>query len=282
MRSKELKVSQLSDYYVYAPSALAKKIYLYPLSTGFFIYEPDYFISRKSFDSFLIMYISKGFCDIETPTFKGTAKAGQFIFIDCHQPHCYGNSDSWEASWLHFDGVLAKDYYREITTHYGYILSPNNPNVLCHSMNKICDCFRNSTPIIESSISEYITNILNGFLVPAATNKNSFLYNNIIADSISYINEHFHETISLESLSEKANLSPFHFTRVFAKETGFTPHHYIISTRISAAKFMLRSSETSIKDIAFNTGFNSESNFCSTFKKWEKITPSQYRNKILS
>ena len=44
MRSKELKVSQLSDYYVYAPSALAKKIYLYPLSTGFFIYEPDYFI----------------------------------------------------------------------------------------------------------------------------------------------------------------------------------------------------------------------------------------------
>ena len=36
MRSKELKVSQLSDYYVYAPSALAKKIYLYPLSTGFF------------------------------------------------------------------------------------------------------------------------------------------------------------------------------------------------------------------------------------------------------
>lgn len=282
MRSQELKVSPSSDYYVYAPSILAKKLYLYPLSVGYFIYEADYHISRNSFDSFLIMYISKGSCDITTDGHNYHADTGQFVFLDCYIPHCYGSQNAWEAAWLHFDGTLAREYFQEITSHYGYVLSPDNPKALSHSMDKICNYFRESKPIVEPSISTHITNILNGFLVPATENKKSMIYTHTIADSISYINEHFHEPISLDSLAEKANMSLFHFTRIFAKETGVTPHQYLISTRISAAKFMLKSSETSIKDIAFSTGFNSESSFCSTFKKWEGMTPSQYRNRILS
>ncbi len=105
-------------------------------------------------------------------------------------------------------------------------------------------------------------------------------YSHVIADSISYINEHFHEPLSLESLARKVNLSPFHFIRIFSKETGVTPHQYLINTRISAAKFLLKSSEASIKDIAFSTGFKSESSFCSTFKNWENTTPSLYRNDL--
>lgn len=282
MRSQELKVSPLSDYYVYAPSTLAKRLYLYPLSTGYFIYEPDYFISRNSFDSFLIMYIAKGNCDITTNGKTYHAKTGQFVLLDCYVPHRYGNKGAWEAAWLHFDGPLAREYFEEISSHYGLILTPDNPTSLSHLMDKICNFFRKTSPIVEPTLSSYITNILNGLLVPAPENRKSFSYTNTVADSISYINEHFHEQISLEALAEKATLSPFHFTRIFAKETGFTPHQYLISTRISAAKFMLKSSETSIKDIAFSIGFNSESSFCSTFKKWEKVTPSQYREDILS
>lgn len=64
MRSTEFKVSPQSDYYVYTPSALARKLYLYPLLTGYFIYEPSYFIERNHFDNFLIMYIAKGTCTV--------------------------------------------------------------------------------------------------------------------------------------------------------------------------------------------------------------------------
>lgn len=281
MRSQELKVSPLSDYYVYAPSILAKKLYLYPVCVGYFIYEPDYHISRNSFDSFLIMYISKGSCDIMVNDCSYRAEAGQFVLLDCYVPHRYGSADAWEAAWLHFDGTLARDYYQEITSHYGNVLSPDNPKALAHSLDNICNYFRNSSPIIEPDISSHITSILNGLMVPAPENKRSLIHTHTVADTISYINEHFHEPIFLDVLADKANLSPFHFTRIFTRETGVTPHQYVISTRISAAKFMLKSSETSIKDIAFSTGFNSESSFCSTFKKWEKITPSQYRNNIL-
>lgn len=280
MRSQELKISPQSDYYVYVPSALAKKLYLYPVSVGYFIYEPDYFISRNNFDSFLIMHIAKGTCHINTEGKNYKANAGQFVLLDCYIPHKYGSPDAWEATWIHFDGPLAREYFKEITGNYGHVISPNNPTALSHSMGKIYDSFHNALPINESKLSGYLTNVLDGFL-SAPENKKSFLHTVTIADSVAYINEHFHEPISLDELAAKAGLSQFHFTRIFTKETGFTPHQYLINTRISAARFMLKSSETSVKDIAFSTGFNSESSFCSTFKKWEKKTPSQYRDEIL-
>lgn len=282
MRSQELKVSPRSDYYVYAPSALAKRLYLYPLSVGYFIYEPDYHISRNSFDSFLIMYITKGSCDVEAEGKSFTVKSGEFVLLDCYVPHRYGSDDAWEAAWLHFDGTLAREYFQEIVSHYSHVLNPYKPKSLAHEMDNICNLFRNAAPIVEPTLSNYITSLLNGLLLPAPANKKSFAYTATVADSVSFINEHFSEPISLEEMAEKANLSLYHFTRIFTKETGFTPHQYLINTRISAAKFMLKSSETSIKDIAFSTGFNSESNFCSTFKKWLDLTPSQYRNNILS
>lgn len=278
MRSYELKVLPQSDYYVYAPSAIAQKLYLYPVSIGHFFYEAGYFINRNNFDSFLIMNIKKGSCSITTKNSRSVAHAGDFVLLDCYTPHSYGSKDAWEAVWLHFDGKLARDYYHEITSKHGYVLSPDKPEELSLIMEKICNSFRNSEPIVETVFSNDITHILNAFLFSSSEGKKALTYNTTIADSISFINENFDKPISLETIAEKANLSLYHFTRIFARDTGLTPHQYLINTRISAAKFLLKTTDTPVKDIAFSTGFNSESSFCSTFKKWENMTPSQYRN----
>ena len=70
---------------------------------------------------------------------------------------------------------------------------------------------------------------------------------------------------------------PDHFLRVFKRETGFTPHEYVINTRLSNARYLLRNTAMSVKDICFSCGFSSESAFCITFKKRAKMTPAQYR-----
>ncbi|WP_425501862.1 helix-turn-helix domain-containing protein [Paraliobacillus salinarum] len=84
----------------------------------------------------------------------------------------------------------------------------------------------------------------------------------------------------METLAKKANSSTYHFIRTFTKETGVTPYQYVMNTRIAAARFLLKASDASIKDIAFSTGFQSESSFCTCFKKIEQLTPSQYRKQI--
>lgn len=277
MHSQELKISPLSDYYVYTPSTLAQKLFLYPISVGHFIYEPGYKLRRNHFDSFLIMYISKGVVEILSNDDIFYARTGDFVLLDCYALHGYKSSRSWEALWLHFDGPLARNYFQEISARFGLILNPANPKTLTHTLGRIYTTFRSSSPIIESVLSDNITSLLNSLLIPSPEKHSSFFHAQTIAESIAFINEHFREQISLEELSSRASLSLYHFTRLFAKETGFTPHQYLLHTRIAAAKFMLTSSKSSIKDIGFEIGFNSESSFCSTFKKWVGLTPSQYR-----
>lgn len=278
MRSYENHVSSKSDYYTYTASSAAKNLFFYPLHIGYFYYEPDYHIKRKSFDSFLILLVTKGACEIRSNHAAFTVEKGSVALIDCYAPHEYGSSKGWEASWLHFDGPLARGYYEHITQMSGNMITPHNLSTVEHALHKICNTFRNGSPIREAIISKYITNILTEFILSGAKTNVPANHVSSLEDTISYINEHFARPLTLEELAKKASLSPFYFTRVFTRETGMTPHQYLIATRINSAKFLLKSTDVPIKEIAFNCGFSSESSFCSTFKKWEKVTPSEYRS----
>lgn len=99
-----------------------------------------------------------------------------------------------------------------------------------------------------------------------------------MADITSYINEHFAEDITIKDLAERALLSPYHFIRLFKKQVGFTPHEYLVNTRINTARYLLKNTGMSTKDICFQCGFSSESVFCNAFKKNTGQTPSAYRS----
>ncbi|MCA5960134.1 helix-turn-helix transcriptional regulator [Blautia sp. RD014234] len=61
------------------------------------------------------------------------------------------------------------------------------------------------------------------------------------------------------------------------KETGMTPHSYLTSIRLQQAVYYLKTTNRTIKDIAYACGFQSENSFCITFKKQIGYTPSEYR-----
>ncbi|WP_226889103.1 AraC family transcriptional regulator [Nostoc sp. MG11] len=90
-----------------------------------------------------------------------------------------------------------------------------------------------------------------------------------------YLEDHYDQEISLEQLSQIANLSPFHLNRSFRKNFGMPPHAYQIQVRILQAKRLLRK-EWSINKVAAETGFASQSHFGSHFKRLVCVTPRQY------
>ena len=278
MHSIEYGVGPDSDYYLYQPSAIASKIYLYPLVLGAYHYQPGYHLKRSSYNSFLLMYIEKGTCQFYRNDQVENVSQNQILLLDCYQSHEYGFQSDSTVYWIHFDGPLARNYYDLITANQGNIISSGNLYSVVHDMTKILNMFRNSEPIREARVSSYLTQLLTTLLNIRSDARNNFSHSQIVENSLVYINEHFSEPLSLETLAVNSNMSLFHFTRVFTAETGFTPHQYLIATRINSAKFLLRTSNISIKEIAFSSGFNSESSFCSTFKKWEHTTPGEYRN----
>jgi AraC-like DNA-binding protein len=224
------------------------------------------------------MYIEKGSLTLEFEGHTRQIEAGSFVLIDCYKPHSYYSDQGWESIWCHFDGPTARAYYETIVSHLSNVFSLVNPYPIISKLESIYHTFLDGSVIKEPLMSKFINDILTAFLLYTPQGKNASNYLNMAQEIISYINEHFTEDISVDTLAERAGLSVYHFIRTFKKETGFTPHEYIINTRLNTAKYLLQNSKLPVKDICFNTGFSSESVFCSAFKKHLNVTPTQYRN----
>ncbi len=281
MYSKEKLVSPVSDYYIHTPAANTRDLFLYPTITGYFKYEAGYHLYRESFDSFLCMYIKKGKCVIEINDKSYTAAQGQIVLIDCYGPHSYGSKTGWEAVWFHFDGSLARRYYGEITKEKGSVITLSSNYRFEKYIDKLYTSFKNGASVNDAVLNNWIVNILTQLLTSGVKPENINGSGDAIEDIVSYINDNLTGELSLEDLAKRANISLYHFLRVFKKETGYTPHDYIVTTKINHAKYLLSTTTMSSKDICYHLGFGSESAFCSTFRKKVNMTPQEYRESVL-
>jgi AraC family transcriptional regulator len=94
---------------------------------------------------------------------------------------------------------------------------------------------------------------------------------------IDLVESRFAEPISLGELAAEACLSPFHFSRLFQKATGLSPHRYITERRIQEAKANLSAGRLSLVEVALEAGFGSQGNFNRIFRKHTGLTPGQFR-----
>jgi len=258
---------------------VAKNNFFYPINTGFFSYEPGYRLKRSSYDSFLFMFIKKGSCKGETGGKKFTAHEGQIVFLNCYISQTYYSDVGWDAEWLHFDGILAKQYFELLNGEENPVITLKDTYRFEKYLRRIYLVFRQNEPIKEAVLNNWIVNLLTELLSTRDQQDSSSQPVEMTEDIIAYIREHLTENLSLDFLAEKANLSPFYFTRLFKKETGFTPHEYVIASRVNNAKYFLKRTAYTIKEICYMTGFSSESSFCTTFRKKVGVTPNDYREK---
>jgi AraC family transcriptional regulator len=100
-------------------------------------------------------------------------------------------------------------------------------------------------------------------------------------DTIFAALEHIERTSAQEhSLSEVAcfvGLSPYHFLRLFKRETGVTPHRHLTQTRLRKAIELLRDTSQPVTEIASTVGFGDLSNFINYFGREIGCSPSQFR-----
>jgi transcriptional regulator GlxA family with amidase domain len=98
-----------------------------------------------------------------------------------------------------------------------------------------------------------------------------------IHEVMTFLNANYNSNYSTSEIAKIANLSPFHFIRVFKSQTGKTPYEYLLNLRIGKAQKMLGDKRHSITEICFLCGFSNLSHFATAFKKHTGMTPSQYR-----
>jgi len=100
-------------------------------------------------------------------------------------------------------------------------------------------------------------------------------------DVFQYAMDHFNEPITLEEISEKANMSKNAFCRYFKKRTNKTFFQFLIEIRIeNACKLLYKEKELSVALISELCGFQNIANFNRKFKELKNMTPSQYKSQF--
>lgn len=95
------------------------------------------------------------------------------------------------------------------------------------------------------------------------------------------VDEHTNDKISLEWVAEQLYISPCYLSILFGKETGMTFKEYLIKSRLFHAKELLLNEHYKIYQIAKMVGYSDARYFSDLFRKYEGLTPFEYRKKVI-
>lgn len=98
-----------------------------------------------------------------------------------------------------------------------------------------------------------------------------------IREAIGYIEENITEDLSVYTIANKVNISPFYFQKGFAMLCGYSLSEYIRMRRLALAGSEVLSTNEKIIDIAIKYGYDSPDSFTKAFTRFHGVTPSAVR-----
>lgn len=101
-----------------------------------------------------------------------------------------------------------------------------------------------------------------------------------ISEIVEFINESYRQPISLDFVAKAHFVSPFHFSRMFKRVTGFTFVEYVNTVRIREAQRLLKETQWKVTRIAETVGYENIGHFGRVFKKVTKTNPLDYRKSV--
>jgi AraC-type DNA-binding domain-containing proteins len=104
--------------------------------------------------------------------------------------------------------------------------------------------------------------------------------NRLAERAAAYIQHHYREDITNETLAEALHFHPNYIVRSMKKKYGATPSHYLLEFRLERAKRLLLSTEWPIERIADEVGFRYAPYFSACFKRKLGVSPLRYRKQF--
>ncbi len=127
----------------------------------------------------------------------------------------------------------------------------------------------------RSRIIEIIT-LLNKYILMSDKPHQTTHITPVIDEVFTYINHHYNEPLTLDSLANRFFLNKSTLSKMFKKQLMLTVHEYITMKRINTAKLLIEEGAYPSK-VYLDVGFSDYSTFYRAFKKLEQISPEQFR-----
>nr|MDA3846629.1 AraC family transcriptional regulator [Vallitaleaceae bacterium] len=269
-----------SHYFFFTPSPMFEKHFYYLLVCGHFHCQYGYKIKRKGNTVPLLIYILDGQLHLDYENKQYVGKGGDLLLIDCNKPHSYYSDPNCNFLFFHFSGNDSICLTNHLISQNGGALFQLETNqVISQIIYKTITKLYYEQPLDDIELSCMIYNCLcliqtMNRILPLPSSPNS----GIVSNSINFIRNNISKSLSLKDLANQANLSTYYFSHLFKKETGISPIEYISLTKINIAKTMLKTTQSSVSEIAEFLGYSSSSSFINAFTSRAAISPLKFRN----
>ena len=273
-----------SNRIIYTPTPFAKTSLLHLQEVGELQAQKPHTSKRTNLLSYLFFIVEAGSGTLHYNGECYTLSKGDCVFLDCKYSYSHCTSeDLWKLKWIHFYGPSMNEIYDK------YIQRGGQP---CFSSYKTKDYSALLTELytVASSedfvkdmiINEKISSLLT-LLMAESWNPDTDTFRSNSKRNLSevknYLTQNYTHKITLDELADIFYINKFYLTRLFKEQFGVSINTYLLQTRITHAKHLLRFSDLSIEKISQECGMNDANYFSRMFKKVEGVTPGEYRKR---
>ena len=274
-----------SSRILYTPSPFARSSLLHLQEVGSLTAIKPHTSKREKLQSYLCFMVEDGEGELVYEGKKYELRSGDVVFIDCQKAYSHStglnpNTELWSLRWCHFYGPSMPAIYAKYCERGGLpVIREADVSQYSTIISDIYTLASSSDYIRDMRINGKLNDLLT-LLMESSWHREA--YTNApkkmeITSVKSFLDEHYKEKLSLESVAGHFYIDKHYLARLFKEQYGVTLVTYLQQVRITHAKRLLRFTDKSIEEIGLECGIGELNYFSRVFKKLEGVSPSEFR-----
>ena len=271
------------------------------VSSGELVSKGGFLHPKRNLDSFVLLMCKRGTLHIYSNGTYYNLKPNEYLILLPGALH-FGSRESegeltydWTHFYIHANSYRLLDYSGMTGITNDWIAQSSNryPDILLIPeygivgrekraftyFSQLLDVSKRNhympSSICHYSLSNLLIELTHDFLEDSMYSMNK--YPPLIIDILEWIRTHADTQLQVQSIAAHFNYHPTYISNAFRKYTGQSLNQYIQLTKIALSKSLLENNQLSVQDVAVMTGYEDSKYFMKLFKRYEGVTPTEYR-----
>lgn len=238
---------------------------------------------RQTIDEYILLYCVEGRGWLRSGDRVHPMQSGDVGVVLIDTAHAYGTDDAdpWSLHWAHFGGSQARAFLDSL----GITVNAPVLSVSAHEWSGLAQSFKAMLALLSVDVSfpyllnagVYLRQIFGTLMLAKDATPLPYREAAGVETTIRFMHANITETLRLEDLALRANLSPSHYHRLFREQTGHAPMDYFIRLKIARACELLDNTDMKVGEISHFLGYRDTHYFSRQFKQITGESPRAFR-----
>lgn len=264
-------------------------------SIGNLIFDPIWSEKTHKSGSCELIHIISGHVNVIIGRRKISAGPGDTVIIPAQTMHRddFDISSGLEVFMINFRWKYEVDLFKQLSC---YSL-PKMPEPQKESLANLIQHFRHefiSSPVRDSIVARiHLAEILMKLMASASDMENKRKASTAKTDygkqrrswlfdkAKEYLENNYQHPIALEDIAKELNVSTYHLSHIFSRESDFSLFEFLTQFRMKKARSLLEEGQMTVSEVAFSVGYKNSNYFSKVFHRYFGFPPNRiYKQKV--